>query len=204
MNEPAKDCHPMRALPQPTVKESEMGKRILPTPEQLRELLRYEAETGKFFWKERDICSFKTRNGGLVWNSRFSGKEAFITRHKGGYLDGVVFYKKMLAHRVAWAIHYGSWPDEQVDHINGVRDDNRIGNLRGATSSQNKCNAKRRSDNSSGFKGVYFDKRSGSWIARVQKDGKCKNIGSFGSAEEAHSAYCREASKIHAEFARFC
>jgi hypothetical protein len=89
----------------------------------------------------------------------------------------------------------------QVDHINGNGLDNRKANLRLATVAENSQNARRRKDNASGFKGVYWDKYWKRWKAQIRYDGKCKRLGTFSTPEEAHEAYCRAAQDFHGQFA---
>lgn len=105
--------------------------------------------------------------------------------------------RMLLAHRIAWVYHYGSIPDDiEVDHINGIRSDNRIANLRLASDSQNAQNQRRsRKDNKSGFLGVsvYGDR----FIASIQFEKKWFYLGIFDKAEEAHSAYLKKKREIH-------
>ena len=135
-----------------------MTKRTLPTPETLRQLLRYDPETGKLFWRERgpewfpNATHSREHNQGK-WNSRLSGKEALSGRTKG-YATGMLLNGNYAAHRVIWAIVYGVWPEAEIDHINGVKHDNRIVNLREASRGENSRNIGLRSNNSSGYKGV--------------------------------------------------
>lgn len=93
-------------------------------------------------------------------------------------------------------------PKEQVDHINGNGLDNRRCNLRLATQEQNQHNAKRRRDNTSGYKGVNFHKGSGKWAARIQAYNKRVHLGHFNSPEEAFVAYKTAAKLYHKEFSR--
>jgi hypothetical protein len=93
-------------------------------------------------------------------------------------------------------------PAGEVDHINGVRADNRIANLRLATMSQNRANAKRRSDNRSGLKGVSWCAPRSKWRAQIKTGGRSQHLGLFGSAEAAHAAYSREATRVFGEYAR--
>ena len=179
-----------------------MGEKIVPTPEQLRELLRYEPDTGKLFWNRRPIGIFATANAYSTWNARYAHSEAFISVCKAGYRTGAIFDKKYYAHRVAWAIHYGMWPDSMIDHINGERQDNCITNLRLATDSQNNFNSKLRSDNKSGLKGTTYSTRDMVWLSRISANGKTHHLGTFDSPESAHAAYAEAAKKYHGEFAR--
>lgn len=173
----------------------------LPTPEVLRELLVYEPETGKLFWKERMESWFKSRQNCAAWNGKNAGNEAF-TASMIGYRVGTVLARRQLAHRVAWAIYYGHLPDGEIDHINGARSDNRICNLRDATHQQNCCNSARRLDNTSGYKGVIRFRDGIRWQALIMSGGKTAHIGLFDTPEAAHEAYCEAAKKYHGEFAR--
>lgn len=106
------------------------------------------------------------------------------------------------AHRVAWALHYGWWPQTFLDHANGDPTDNRITNLREATPSQNVANSRRASWNTSGYKGVVWNKKSRRWQGQIRINGKLKYLGLFPTAEGAHAAYTDAAVKFFGEFAR--
>jgi len=153
-------------------------------PERLHDFLRYE--DGKLYWLHRPEAMPR-------WNTRYAGMQAF-TADKDGYKTGAIQNKSYLAHRVIWAMHYGRWPEGQVDHKNGKRSDNRIGNLREASSFQNSQNTKRRVDNTSGTAGVCFFKARKQWTARICCNGKKHHLGYFSSYEEAVEAR-REAEK---------
>lgn len=85
----------------------------------------------------------------------------------------------MMAHRLAWLWVHGELPEHEIDHKNQIRSDNRIGNLRSATSKQNKENAPKRSSNTSGHKGVHWDKTRDKWMAFVVHHRKFHNLGRF-------------------------
>lgn len=87
-----------------------------------------------------------------------------------------------------------------IDHINGNKSDNRIGNLRLATFSENSWNAGKRSDNTSGYKGVSFDKSRGLWAAYINAYGKRKYLGRFRLIEDAYMAYEKASIDIHGDF----
>lgn len=97
----------------------------------------------------------------------------------------------------------GEWPKQIVDLINGDRGDDRWANLREATYSQNNQNMTIRSDNTSGVKGVGWNKRQGKWHARVKVNGQLFHCGYFDSLEEAQQARNAKAALVHGEFARF-
>jgi len=181
-----------------------MTKKSLPTPEELRQLLRYEPDTGKLYWKERPASMFNGDRelSAKKWNSRFAGKEAFNTVNDRGYLTGLIFCRAHKSHRIAWAVFYGRWPSDQIDHINGNKQDNRILNLREATQSENKRNTATYKSNTSGYKGVSWSRSEGKWVSRIGFQGKQINLGYFDDPAEAHAAYCEAAKKYHGEFAR--
>lgn len=158
------------------------------THSRLLEALDYDPETGDFF--RLDIA---LRGGAPI----------------GSYLDNqykriCIDYQEYLAHRLAWFYVNGEWPSNDIDHINGVRGDNRICNLREATRQENLRNGRGR-PSKSGLKGVNF--RSGltrPWYARIYPEkGRKIHLGYFLTAEEAHAAYCEAATKYFGEFARF-
>jgi hypothetical protein len=92
----------------------------------------------------------------------------------------------------------------QIDHINGrTLDNRRNGNLRLATSPQNCWNRQKPSNNKSGYKGVYWDKRGGCWIAQIRAAPKTRRLGSFGTPEEAAAVYQDAALILHGEFAKW-
>ena len=185
-----------------------MAKRQLPSPETLRQLLMYEPQTGRLFWLPRGQHLFRDTLGRTkehacaIWNARYASREAMTGVNNGGYRTGRLFGASTAAHRVVWAMEMGAWPCFDVDHINGDRGDNRIGNLREATRSQNLGNAKVRSDNTSGFKGVAWERRRKLWKSNITVEGRQRHLGYFDTAEEAHAAYCKAASIAFGEFSR--
>ena len=107
-----------------------------------------------------------------------------------------------LAHRLAFALHHGFFP-EAIDHINTVKNDNRISNLRQATVAENNRNKQKQANNSTGYKGVSFNKKTKKFQARITSDGTHHSLGNFATLEEAASAYAKAAGDLHGEFARF-
>lgn len=171
-----------------------MATRLLPTPTELRQLLDYNPETGKLFWKERPVEMFAQRGrvpreqGAKMWNNRWAGREAFTATGTAGYKVGALNFVNSSAHRVIWALHYGEWPKEQIDHINGIRDDNRISNLREVSDAENKKNTKRRADNKSGQQGVSWYSKIQKWSAEIKVDGRKLRLGQFSALPDAIAA----------------
>jgi HNH endonuclease/AP2 domain len=158
------------------------------TQERLKELFDYDPVAGQLIWK------FSI---GLAK----AGDEFGTTKDWKGYLRNGIDGEYYFVHRVVWLYHYGSWPTVQIDHINGIKDDNRIENLREATPSQNKCNTPVRRDSASRIKGVHQDKRTGRWRAYINVDGKRVHLGFFATKAEAAEKRLK-ASHLHGEFAR--
>ena len=166
-----------------------MAKRELPSPEVLRQLLRYEPETGKLFWKERGPEWFE---GGKIcscrgWNTRFAMTEAF-TALTAGYRSGAVLGVPVYAHRVAWAIVFGAWPVGDIDHFNHDKTDNRLCNLSDVSASDNMKNQSLRIDNLSGQTGVSWSGQRGMWCVKVKASGRSYHGGFFMNIDEAIDA----------------
>ena len=157
------------------------------TRDRVRELLSYDPKTGLFTWKVRTSNRVKV------------GDQAGV-RAVNGYIHISMDNYKFPAHRVAWFYVYGEWPPQFIDHINGVRDDNRLENLRLATVSQNTTNGVLRATNTSGYRGVSWSKEKQKWIASITKDRKQVNLGYFKTKEDAHFAYLEAARQMHGDF----
>jgi len=137
-----------------------------------RILWRYEPETGFLFWTDAPEVHAPVR-----------GKQAFTSTASHGYAQTNYRGSVVLAHRIAWALMHGEWP-VQVDHINGNKTDNRIHNLRNVTVAENRRNARKQSNNKSGFNGVSWDR--GRWTVRIQTlDGIYKHMGRYKTLNEA-------------------
>jgi hypothetical protein len=154
----------------------------------LKKLFSYDPETGVLTWLERQREFFETNRACSTWNARYAGKQAFTANDKHGYKQGQIFGKIHRAHRVVWALYYGSWPANQIDHINGDRADNRIKNLRDVTNSENSRNQKFRSTNSSGVMGVHWYSTRKKWVAHLTVNGRYKNLGYFSDINDAIAA----------------
>lgn len=157
--------------------------------ERLRELLHYDPETGKFTWRAyRGARAKQGESPGFV--------------NPLGYIEIRIDKKLYRAHRLAWLYSYGEWPERNIDHANGDPSDNRLSNLRLCSQSENAANSRRKSTNSSGVKGVYWNKQAGKWRARITKNYKTIEIGQFDRLEDAAAAYARTAEKVFGQFAR--
>lgn len=172
-----------------------MAKRQLPSPEVLRQLMRYEPDTGKMFWKERGPELFRSDRGSRSlearsrhWNSTFSGKEALIANSGNGYFVGRVLGISVTAHRVAWCLYFSEWPEQMIDHINGIGTDNRILNLRLSDNEQNGRNAHIYRSNTTGVAGVHVERRSRKFRASIFAGGKTVSLGSYDDLEAAEDA----------------
>ena len=158
----------------------------------LRQLLEYNPETGELFWKPRPIEMFKSDGpnsqlqNSKIWNTKFAGRQALCARSKG-YLVGTLLGQRVKSHRVAWAIANGEWP-AQIDHLNHVRDDNRLVNLRSVSNLENHRNTKRHVANKSGTCGVYWSKQRRKWIAGIRANAKNVNLGTFTRKADAIAA----------------
>lgn len=151
------------------------------TPLRLREVLRYDEAVGKFFWL---VTTRATRAGDEAGCVRAHGYRSIT-------VDGVPFY----AHRLAWFWENGAWPSNWIDHKNGVRDDNRIDNLRDVTPSQNSHNTNKLGpNNTTGFRGV--SRFLGKYISQIMVDGQREAIGMYGTIEEASEAYRKRYTEI--------
>lgn len=149
----------------------------------LRELLNYNPENGELIWRERPRSLFVSERGFRTWNARYAGKVAG-TSFDGYYLISI-FKRQFLAHRLAWAIYHGEWPKNDIDHINGVRSDNRIVNLRSVTRSENRKNSALHGRNTSGVSGVDWFTPASLWRARINVDSKSIHLGYFKTKNEA-------------------
>lgn len=151
--------------------------------ERLRELFVYDPQSGVL----KRVKSRGTRKAGSV--------AGFLQNH--GHLSVIIDGASFGVHRVAWAMHYGEWPDSDIDHINGLPADNRISNLRTATVSQNIGNARAYKRRLPLPRGVNLatnkdlnGKRGGKrFIARIRINTKLIHLGSFATAELANAAY---------------
>lgn len=142
----------------------------------LRKIVSYNEATGEFINLNSDAIAGNLNGNGYVY-IKISGKS----------------YR---AHRLAWLYVNGSLPSNPIDHINGIRHDNRIANLRECTNAENSHN-QRRPQGTNPYIGVSFHKRSGLWQASIKKDKKQMHLGYFKNPEDARDAYIRAKQLLH-------
>lgn len=135
----------------------------------LKLILRYDHTTGKLYWKERPEHHFSNLNVYRAWNSKYVDQEAGSTL-KSGYVNITINGVSHYAHRIAWALFNGSFPSDDLDHKNRIRNDNRIKNLKDATAATNNLNQGIRKDNVSGVKGVRWDAKRHMWHATLVRN----------------------------------
>lgn len=156
------------------------------TQEYLKSVLGYNPHTGVFIW--------------LVNNTRININDIAGSKDANGYRLIKINGKKFKEHRLAFLYITGQIPIE-VDHINHIRDDNRWVNLRSCSKNQNQWNSTLRSDNSSGYKGVVWNKNAKKWEANIRYNNKKIYLGLFNSKEKAGLAYNKASLRYHRKFA---
>lgn len=149
----------------------------------IRNIILYNQDTGALTWKQS--------RGGKAKDGAVAG-----TSHNRGYIIVRVNGRRYLAHRLAWFLYYGVWPEKQIDHINGIRSDNRIVNLRDVSPVVNCQNLRKPTiRNKSGYLGVM---PSGDrWMAQIRINGNRTHLGRFKTPEEAHAAYLEAKRRFH-------
>lgn len=155
------------------------------TVDRVRMLLEYEPSCGVLRW--------------IIGQGRSAPGSVAGTIKPNGYRVVTIDGGKHYAHRLIWFYVHGVWPAVEIDHINGQKDDNRIGNLREATGTQNQGN--RGSTNPNG-KGVTYHKRDKRWQAQMSRYGKHVHLGQFKNKDDARAAYAKAAVAHFGEFAR--
>lgn len=154
------------------------------TQARLKEVLDYDPDTGIFTAK-------------LTRGNCLAGRTVGCD-NGGGYLKISIDNRVYFAHRLAWLFMTGEWPTFEIDHINGVRTDNRWCNLRRTCREHNVQNiGGPRSDNTSGYLGVCWNTRRGKWVAQIKAFGKHHHLGYFPTPELAHAAYLKAKDELH-------
>lgn len=152
------------------------------TAEEARRRLAYDPETGKLTWKQ-------------LRNSKRIGEEA-RSLDVSGYVQVNIAGTMVKGHRLAWLIHFGVWPEGDIDHINGNRADNRIANLRAVTNAVN-CQNKRKAlpKSKTGVLGVV--KVGERYQANIHVNRKKRYLGSYATPDEAHRVYVEAKRQLH-------
>jgi len=145
------------------------------TQDELREIVSYDFDTGMF---TRLVTTCGSAKKGSVP----------VSKNKDGYYQLRINYKMYTQHRLVWLYVFGVFPNGDIDHINHIRTDNRIINLRSVNKATNNKNLSKRSDNKSGVTGVWWHKINKRWCAEIKVDGKKKSLGCFGEIEDAAKA----------------
>ena len=152
--------------------------------DELKALLHYDPDTGVFTWRVN-------RKGGV----KVGDTTGYIA--KNGYVQIGVSNKLYYAHRLVWLYVYGVWPEYDIDHIDGVRANNKLVNLRKATRTENNQNTRKDSTNVSGLRGVYWHRAAQKWCAEIAVKGKKTYLGLFNTKELAHEAYLKAKETLH-------
>jgi len=149
-----------------------------------------------------DLVTYDPKTGHIIWlKDRPNGVRAgdiCRNRDRYGHIQVSIGGKRYAAHRLAFLFMGEELPDI-VDHINGIRDDNRWCNLRSACKHTNAYNEGKKRNNTSGYKGVTYE--GGKWRARTSFAGKRVNVGFFSNKEDAHKALCEKREELHKEYA---
>jgi hypothetical protein len=156
-----------------------MAKKLHISLDQLSQLIRYDPENGLLYWRARPPEMFARSGDEARWNRRYADKEALGCVHTNGYKRGNVMSEHYGAHRICWALYHGEWPDLDIDHVNGIRTDNRIANLRHVSRLENGRNQKIPFDNTSGKMGVSFRKDTGVWDVKITNNGIVIHLGCY-------------------------
>jgi hypothetical protein len=163
-----------------------VGSKSIPlTIERLKDVLHYEKDTGIFRWRKRISCHMHIGSiaGTLV----------------GGYIHIMIDKRQYGAHRLAMMYETGAYPENEVDHIDGRKTNNRFANLRQATRSMNAQNIRRAlaSNKSTGVLGVSMHRQTGKYRALIWVDGANRSLGLYGTVEEASAAYLDAKRRFH-------
>ena len=167
------------------------------TREVLREILDCDAAKGILIWKTRGVKWFidgkqRATHTCKTWNGKNAGKIASKLHKPTGYYQIRIFGKRYKAHRIIWFWHYGKWPDNDIDHLDGDKGNNCIDNLADKLHADNHRNQKRRATNKSGFRGVSWCKLTNKWKSCIYVQGRQRHLGLCTSPEEAFTTYVKK------------
>lgn len=173
----------------------------LPSIEYLRQILTYDPVNGWLIWNRRSADLFTWPRICNSWNAKYAGTRAGALANDG-YRKLTIKYKTYLEHRVIFSLVHGIDIENEIDHINCDRADNRIENLRLATKSEQCVNNSGQKRRRSQYKGAYINsvKSQRKFRSSISFGGKTFYLGVFETAEDAHAAYCAAGMKLHGEF----
>lgn len=160
----------------------------LPSQDYLHRIFDYDAATGQLIWRRRED---RRDNWNAVWPGRVAG-----TLRNDGYICVNIDRKQYAAHRIIWKWVSGDDPVEEIDHVDGVKTNNRFLNLRGATFAENRQNSASRGP----FKKGVYQNRHGAFVAQIKQEDKHWYLGCFTSESEAHAAYAGAARVLFGDF----
>lgn len=161
------------------------------SPQDLLELLLYDPDTGRLFWRKRPLRYCTSEAHWKRWNKQFAGKEAFCMTSRG-YRRGMVLGHHLFAHRVIWAMTIGEWPKSCIDHIDGDPNNNRISNLRAVNPVENSKNRALSTRNASGVLGVHHVQGKG-YRVNIGRDKTSVFIGYYDTL--CHAEIARDAAQ---------
>lgn len=175
--------------------------RRIPTHLEVEQLIAYSPSKGTLHWRNRPEQFSPSKAANEMWNASWAGKEIKALDLKG-YVTVSIFGRQIRAHRLIYFMVVGVWPDCQIDHINGIKSDNRWSNLRPASRRENQRNTRKPRNNTSGFKGVVFDKANKKWYFQLRMDDGSRFTKTGFKTREDAAAACRvKREEIHGEFA---
>jgi hypothetical protein len=151
--------------------------------------------------KVSEYLDIDTTNGTAIWKkTAWKGKKAG-TINSRGYIVIQIDKIQYTLHRLIYALMTKRNPRGDIDHLNGIRHDNRFENLRLGNASQNQGNSRLKTNNTSGYKGVFWEAGIQKWSARIKKNGISYWLGAFEDKIDAHKAYCKAAKKLFGKYA---
>jgi hypothetical protein len=163
------------------------------------DFLDYDSDVGILRWRILPASMFQdgkysAERNCKAWNGQNGGKEAFTALDGHGYRQGTFNGVHMRVHKLIWILQFGRPPIDRIDYIDGDKTNIKISNLRDVSQTTDGRNAAMKSNNTSGYSGVSFDKSRGLWMAKIKVCGTSKFLGRFKEISSAVSAY--EAAKV--------
>ena len=145
----------------------------------------------------KDVINYSPNTGDIIATAsrgRVKQGDVLGSLDKGGYVVLRIDNREYKGHRIAWFYTHGEWPNGQMDHINHIKNDNRLKNIRVVSDAENKKNLALSKDNTSGITGVYWFKPAKLWKAQINVNGKGKVLGYFKNRLDA--AECRKKAEV--------